>query len=217
MTRRVEGLYAITPELTDTADLLKRVRSAVAGGASCVQYRNKTASPSLRQAQSAGLLEICRHAGACFIVNDDVALAAEINADGVHLGKDDGSVAEARRRLGKSAVIGVSCYNDLSLADQAVSAGADYVAFGSFFPSLTKPDAVRADLSLLRHARERCGLPIVAIGGIHLNNASPLIDAGATALAVINALFEAPDIERAAQQFNALFYGATPLTVSEKN
>ena len=200
----VSGLYAITPDETDTAELLRKVRLALLGGARVVQYRNKVADVALRLKQAEALRELTREFAVSLIINDDAALAQQVAADGVHLGGADGSVAEARAVLGGSKLIGVSCYNRLALAHEAVSLGADYVAFGSFFASTVKPDAVAATLDLLRQARRELAVPLVAIGGITVHNGAQLLEAGANALAVISAIFAAPDIQRAARQFSNL-------------
>jgi len=202
---QIHGLYAITPDLPDTVELVRRVRLALQGGARVLQYRNKTADAKLKLAQAQALLQLAREFKTTFIVNDDAQLAVQVNADGVHLGGEDGSVAAARALLGNSGIIGVSCYNRLSLAHEAVRQGADYVAFGAFFASSVKPGAVQADVALLRSARKELNVPIVPIGGITQQNAATLIDAGADAAAVISALFDAPDIEVAAREFSTLF------------
>jgi len=203
--RRIDGLYAITPDTADSERLVARVEAALAGGASVVQYRNKSDDSVLRRRQAQTLLRLCRAHAAAFVVNDDVSLAGEIGADGVHLGRDDCGVRDARSQLGSQMLIGVSCYDRLPLALAAQDEGADYVAFGSFFSSAVKPQAVRAPLQLLRQARSRIELPIVAIGGITTDNAAQLIEAGADALAVISALFDVDDTLRAAQSFVRLF------------
>jgi thiamine-phosphate pyrophosphorylase len=202
--RVINGLYAITPDCSDTQELLRKVRLALEGGASALQYRNKTADQALRQNQAQALRELTLEFGVPLIINDDVYLADRAAADGVHLGAADASLAAARTALGQGKIIGVSCYNRLSLAQEAASAGADYVAFGAFFPSAVKPGAVTADIELLRHARE-LNLPLVAIGGITIANGAALVQAGARALAVITALFEAANIRAAAQDFSKLF------------
>jgi thiamine-phosphate pyrophosphorylase len=198
-------LYALTPDTSDTELLTARVAAAIAGGANAVQYRNKSASPELKLDQARALRMICGARATPFIVNDDVDLALAVDADGVHLGKDDASVAAARARLGRSAVVGVSCYDQLERAAAAVDAGADYIAFGSFFSSAVKPAAARACASLLTAARSRWPLPVVAIGGITSANAATLIDAGADAVAVISAVFDARDVESAARGIARLF------------
>jgi len=190
--RRLAGLYALTPDENDTAMLLAKVRAALEGGATAIQYRHKTAAPALRREQAAALARLHAARGALFIVNDDPELAAAVGADGVHVGADDGSIVAARERVGPARLVGVSCYDDLARAEAAVREGADYIAFGSFFPSTTKPAARRAELPLLTRARA-LGVPVVAIGGIDADNARTLIDAGADALAVVRAVFDHDD------------------------
>ena len=201
----ISGLYALTPDLLDSDELVERVGAAVAGGASAIQYRNKLASPPLQRAQALVLRDLCAGANAIFIVNDDVDLAYAVDADGVHLGREDSPIAHARRRLGRTAIIGASCYDSLERAKEAVAAGADYIAFGSFFPSLVKPDAVRAEPSLLTAAKSRWNVAVVAVGGITAAAAPSLIDAGADALAVISAVFDAADVTAAAKAFRDAF------------
>jgi len=199
------GVYAITPETPDTERLLTQVEAALTGGVAAVQYRDKSGDVARRHEQASELAALCRQYGAPLIVNDDLRLADLTDADGVHLGRDDGSLREARIILGKDKFIGASCYQSLELALAAQAAGADYVAFGSFFPSPTKPAAPRASPDLLREAAARIHVPLVAIGGITLANAPPLLDAGADNLAVLSAVFDAPDIRAAAHAFNQLF------------
>ena len=205
MHRLPRGLYALTPDLADTGQLVARVGDAIRGGATAVQYRNKSAPADLRRAQAAALAALCRTAGVPLIVNDDVELAAAIDADGVHLGAGDGDLAAARARLGPGRLLGASCYNRLELAHAAVTTGADYVAFGAAFASSTKPGAVHAPLELYRAARRALTVPIVAIGGITAENAPALIEAGVDAVAVITALFGAEDVARRAREFQSLF------------
>ena len=199
------GLYAITPETADTGRLLAQVEAALSGGVAAVQYRDKSGDVARRHEQASELVVLCRRFGVPLIVNDDLRLADLADADGVHLGRDDGSLREARIILGKNKFIGASCYQSLELAQAAQSAGADYVAFGSFFPSPTKPDAARADTALLRAATRTIRIPIVAIGGITLANAPDLLDAGADSLALLSALFDAADIRASALALNQLF------------
>jgi thiamine-phosphate pyrophosphorylase len=204
---RVHGLYAVTPDIGDAAVLVRNVTAALAGGATVIQYRNKTADAAVRLQQARALAGLQAMREAVFIVNDDVDLAAAVAADGVHLGEDDPPIAAARERLGPERLIGVSCYDDWHRARAAVDAGADYVAFGSFFASSSKPATRRADRGLLSRARA-LGVPIVAIGGITSSNAGALIDAGATAVAVIADVFahaDSANITRAASRFAALF------------
>jgi thiamine-phosphate pyrophosphorylase len=197
------GLYLITPDDTDTDALLSRVQS-VLPFAACLQYRNKRADDDLRRTQASALAAACRDAGVPFIVNDDAHLARDVKADGVHLGEHDGAIADARALLGPGALIGLSCYDSLQRARDGVSAGADYIAFGAFFPSTTKPNARRATLDLLRDAAP-LRTPRVAIGGITPDNARPLVAAGADLIAVVSGVFDAPDPVAAARACRALF------------
>lgn len=199
----LRGLYLLTPDEPDTARLLARTGPLLAHAA-LLQYRNKPASTALRRAQAAALLEACRATGVPLVVNDDVALAAELGADGVHLGEHDARLADARARLGPEALIGVSCYDDPARALQAARDGADYVAFGAFFASPTKPGARQATPALL-HATAGLGLPRVAIGGITPDNAAQLVAAGADLVAVISGVYDAPDPPAAARAIQALF------------
>ena len=201
----INGLYVITPDCADTADLLRQVRLALAGGARVLQYRDKSANATLRLSRALALRELAHEFNATFIVNDDVQLALQVEADGVHLGVADDDIETARAALGDTKIIGVSCYNRLARARYAEHAGANYLAFGAFFPSAIKPDAAVADVKLLQQARAELELPLVAIGGINLVNGAALVQAGADALAVISALFNAPDIKAAAQDFSRLF------------
>jgi thiamine-phosphate pyrophosphorylase len=206
---KIEGLYAVTPDDALLPRLSGLVRMALEGGVRLVQYRNKTASPALRRAQAAEMLRICRAAGARLMINDDVALALEIGADGAHLGRDDlseCSLADARKALGSGRILGVSCYDEMARAEAAANAGADYLAFGSVFVSATKPGAVRAPMSLLGEARRRFGLPVAAIGGITLETAPQVLTAGADMLAVISDLFDAPDIRARAAAYGKLWH-----------
>lgn len=206
LNARIKGLYAITPDEPDTAELLRKVRLVLLGGARVLQYRNKAAAAAMRLEQAHALRELTHEFSVPLVINDDAVLAQQAAADGVHLGGADGSVAAARAVLGKGRIIGVSCYNRLALAHEAVRQGADYVAFGSFFASTVKPEAVAATPDLLRQARRELAVPLVAIGGITPQNGALLLDAGADALAVISAVFSAPDIQQAARQFLALNY-----------
>jgi thiamine-phosphate pyrophosphorylase len=204
-TRFPPGLYALTPDEPDTGVLVSKVRLALSGGVAAVQYRNKQAGAALRRQQAAALAEACAGAGVPLIVNDDVALALEIGAAGAHLGREDGDLVAARARLGPERLLGASCYDRLDLALAAVAAGADHVAFGAVYASPTKPVAARAPLALLTEAKRRLAVPVIAIGGITLENAGAVVRAGADALAVITALFEADDIAARARAFQQLF------------
>ena len=197
----IKGLYAITPDEPDTAELMRKVRLALLGGARVLQYRNKAAGKAVRLEQARALRELTHEFAVPLIINDDVMLAHGVAADGVHLGGSDDSLADARAVLGSGKLIGMSCYNRLPLAYEAVRRGADYVAFGSFFASTVKPDAVAAVPDLLRQARREIAVPLVAIGGITVDNGALLLEAGADALAVISAVFGAKDIQGAARQF----------------
>ena len=198
---RISGLYAITPDEQDTVELLRKVRLALLGGARVLQYRNKVADKAVRLEQARALRELTHEFDVPLIINDDVMLAQGIDADGVHLGGSDGSLTGAREVLGSGKLIGMSCYNRLVLAHEAVRWGADYVAFGSFYVSTVKPDAVAATPDLLRQAHREIPVPLVAIGGITMRNGPQLLEAGADALAVISAVFGAEDIQGAARQF----------------
>jgi len=201
----IAGLYAITPDLADTNDLLLRVRAALTGGARVLQYRNKTASAALHLEQAQALQQLCREFRVPLIINDHLDLALAVDAAGLHLGGDDGNIAAARARLGPGKLLGASCYNRIELAQKAVAAGADHIAFGSFFASSVKPGAVRPPLDLISRAKRQFHLPVVAIGGITPQNAPQLIATGANAIAVISAVFTAPDIAAAAREFVTLF------------
>ena len=200
------GLYAITDNaLTPSERLIPAVAEAIAGGAVMVQYRDKSGDEARRLWEAQDLVHLCRPLGVPLIINDDIELALKVQADGVHLGKEDADIAEARSLLGDQAIIGVSCYNLLANAFDAVEAGADYVAFGRFFSSDTKPQAVQADLELLRQARDELEVPIVAIGGITTENGAQLVEAGADMLAVINGIFGQENIRAAAERIKKLF------------
>lgn len=200
--RAVRGLYAITDG--PRSDLLDVVAAALRGGARVVQYRDKTSDHARRRSEAAAIASLCHQHGALCIVNDDVELAHTVGADGVHLGETDANVAIARDRLGDAAIIGVSCYDSLERAERLSAGGADYLAFGAFFPSRSKQTPRRATPQLLTEAR-RFGLPLVAIGGIDVGNAMPLISAGADCIAVISALFGSTDVESHARELASLF------------
>jgi thiamine-phosphate pyrophosphorylase len=208
------GLYAITPcssiQPLSTSELLSKIQSAIEGGARIVQYREKQLPEDARREQAHAIKTLCDNYNVCFLVNDDVTIARDVGAHGVHLGQDDLSLAQARDTLSASATIGVSCYNQLDLALLAEQQGADYVAFGRFFSSQTKPSAVQADIDLLIRAKSELSIPIACIGGITAENAKLLISAGADMLAVINAIFGtkdsgAEDVKLAAQQLAECF------------
>lgn len=212
-----KGLYGVTPEWDDTDRLLAAIKQAVRGGMVALQWRRKATNVQDDLAQVRRVRECCDALRVPFIVNDDWRLAAMVDADGVHLGRDDGSITQARLALGSEKIIGYSCYNDIGMAQQAIAAGADYVAFGSMYPSLIKPDAVRASLDVIRDAHQLVTTPgtlaagdkriaVVAIGGITPDNAAAVIKAGADSIALISGLFDAPDIQAAATRCQALFH-----------
>ncbi|GBG03347.1 thiamine-phosphate synthase [Azospira sp. I13] len=204
------GLYGITPDGLTTADLLTRTAAALAGGMILLQYRDKSNDAARRLEQATRLLALCRKHGCRLIINDDLALALAIDADGVHLGGDDGDLVAARSALGTGKTLGASCYADFARAQAAARAGADYVAFGAVYPSPTKPLAQRAPLELITRARRELphiqpNVQVAAIGGITLDNVAPVIAAGAHCTAVITDLFEAPDVTARAAAYQRLF------------
>ena len=198
------GVYAITPDHRSGSDLAAAVATAVEHGVKAVQYRDKSSDAARRRSDAEALLAVCRPWGVPLIINDDVDLALAAGADGVHLGREDEALGDARARLGDAAIIGVSCYNEASRALAAARQGANYVAFGSFFPSLTKPGAVRATTDLITAVRPHIEIPIVAIGGITSANAPSLLESGVDLLAIVNAIFGAPDIARALRRLTRL-------------
>jgi thiamine-phosphate pyrophosphorylase len=207
----IHGLYAITDSITLTPETLTaQVTAAIEGGARAVQYRDKTSTPATRLTLARSLAALCRAHGVPLIINDDAELALASSATGVHLGREDNDVSAARRLLGPTALIGASCYDDLERARRAQAQGADYVAFGRFFPSRTKPQASPASLDILRRARAELALPIVAIGGITPQNGATLITAGAHALAVIDGLWSQGDVRTAAARYAELFRKEQP-------
>ena len=201
----IKGLYAITPDEQDTERLLAKVEAALQGGIGVLQYRNKLANHKQQTQQARALLPLCRQYNVPFIINDSIKLCLTLDADGVHLGADDGNLAEARARLGSNKILGASCYNRFDLAVSAQQLGADYVAFGACFSSSTKPHAPVAGLHLFTQAKAELNVPTVAIGGITLANATSAIAAGADSLAVINAIFNTDDVKLTSQQFTKLF------------
>lgn len=205
MKNKLRGLYAVTPDCADGARLLADVEAALAGGCRIVQYRDKLSAMPEQVARARALRALTRRHGATLLINDDLALAFLVEADGVHLGRDDGNLAAARAMLGPERILGASCYADLDAARHAAAAGADYVAFGAVYPSPTKPAAARAPLALFTQARAELTAPACAIGGLTLDNAPPVVAAGAELLAVITDLFGAPDIAARAAAYQRLF------------
>lgn len=202
---KLNGLYAVTPDQTDGALLLVQVEAALSGGCRVLQYRDKISAKPEQLARAKALRALTRHFGATLLLNDDIALATLVGADGVHLGKDDGNLPAARAILGPGKILGASCYADFQAAEAACAAGVDYIAFGAAYPSPTKPEAPRATLALFARAAGELPVPVCAIGGITRDNAPPLIAAGTQLLAVITDLFSAPDIAARAAQFQTLF------------
>ena len=199
------GLYVITAAEKRTHDqIVSSIAAAIKGDARVIQYRDKNIdSPQQRLSLARRLLAVCHTAQIPLIINDDIDLAARVGADGVHLGKEDSAIEEARKRLGSEAIIGISCYASPERACRALAQGATYVAFGRFFPSQSKPHATPADPALLKEVRLR--IPVVAIGGITPKNGGKLLAAGANLLAVIESVSAAPDPEQAAFAFRSLF------------
>jgi len=207
-TKLRTGLYLITPDDPDPRRMLARVQPLLSF-ASCLQLRNKVMTDATLREAGTLLRDACKEAGVPFIINDDAALALELGADGVHLGEHDGGIASARRLLGGDVIIGASCYDDIERARTLVAQGADYIAFGAFFPSPTKPHARRASIELLRDSAN-LGVPRVAIGGITPDNAGSLVAAGADLVAVISGVFDASDPIAAARAYLSLFRHTLP-------
>lgn len=206
LSTSVRGLYAITDTaLCAERGLVHDVAAAIRGGAVMIQYRDKSADAARREREARELLQLCRKHKRPLIINDDIELAREIGADGVHLGAEDAGLRAARSRLGQDAIIGISCYNSMELARKARRAGADYIALGAFYETQTKSATVRAPLALLREASDNLRLPIVAIGGITPDNGATLVEAGAQMLAIVSGVFGSEDPEQAARSYSALF------------
>ena len=202
----IKGLYAITPDSADLNTLIQKTKSAIEGGAFMVQYRSKIHDRDVKMQQCAAILCLCREYEIPCIVNDDVDMCRILEADGVHLGEKDHNIAEVRNILGEDAIIGSSCYDQLNRAKSAQKEGASYVAFGAMFPTSTKPNAPRATLALLKEAKREIQIPIVAIGGITVNNAHDAIKTGIDAIAVITSLYEAKSIKGTAETFVKMFH-----------
>jgi len=205
MNSPLHGLYAITDPTLMGDRLLADAELAIRGGIRLLQYRNKLAAYSQQEAEAAALLSLCRAQGVRFIINDNPRLAVKLDADGVHLGQSDSDIAAARHMLGEDKIIGITCHASLKMALAAEKAGANYVAFGRFFPSQSKPDAPPAEIDILQQARHRLSIPLVAIGGITPENGGLLINAGADMLAVIHGIFAANNVLAAVQHYAELF------------
>ena len=205
----MRGLYAITPAVADTRRLCAMCAAALEGGAAILQYRNPDADDNKRREQAAALAALCRAFGVFFIVNDSPALAAETGADGVHLGRGDMDLLSAREVAGADAIVGATCGDSPARAEQAMSAGANYCALGAVFPSPTKPSAPACALEKIAEAKRRSGLPVAAVGGIHIGNIAQVAKAGADMAAVVSALFTADDIRKTARELSAAFLDAS--------
>lgn len=202
---RISGIYAITPDLIDTTNLVMLTQQVLISGVQLIQYRNKIADNALKLEQAALLSTLCYEFNTPLIINDDLDLAIKVGADGVHLGAEDITVVEARRRLGPGKIIGASCYNKLRYAIEAENYGADYVAFGSFYISSTKPGAVSAPINLLRKAKQYLQIPVVAIGGIDSENIIELAYKGADAVAVSSSIFNSINIQLETKKLSCIF------------
>lgn len=201
----MKGLYLVTPDWDDTDKLVAATEQAIAGGASLLQYRHKTASAELRTEQAAALLTLCRRLKVPLIINDHLDLCERLDADGIHVGGTDASVAEVRAKMGKAKIVGASCYGDLQLARDAAKAGASYVAFGGFYPSLVKKYEVATSASIITQALSELSLPLCVIGGMTPMNARPLIELGAHSVAAISSVYTASDHRSAAAEFASMF------------
>lgn len=203
--KNLKGLYAITDPALMGDDLIHKAQQAIFGGINILQYRNKTAAPEQQEQEANALARLCKKHNVIFIINDNVKLAIKVNADGVHLGQKDAHIQQARELLGKDKIIGITCNNQIEFAQTAQQQGADYVAFGRFFNSHTKPSAPQAELTLLNEAAKLIKIPIVAIGGITPQTAPVLLKEGADILAVIQGIFAQKDILNATHQFIEIF------------
>jgi len=204
--KKLTGLYAITDaSITDPQKTIVSVEQALRGGARVIQYRDKSTDHDQRLETCVALRELTKKFDAVFIVNDDIKLTVAAKADGVHFGQDDIALTEARKQLGENIIIGISCYNRFDLAEQATKEGANYIAFGRFFPSRTKPDTETAEITLIQQAKQELDIPVIAIGGITAENGGALIEAGANMLAVVDGLFGQTNIETAAKSYQHLF------------
>lgn len=201
----MKGLYIVTPDWDDTKQLLETTEAALRGGAVLVQYRHKNATPELRREQAECLLALCRSYRRPLVINDHVELCMALDADGIHVGGTDASVAQARAAVGAGKIVGASCYGSLQLARDAWRDGASYVAFGGFYPSRVKKYEVTTQPSIIAQSRAEIPLPCVVIGGMTQENAAPLVTQGADMVAVISSVYLAGDPQRAAQGFVHLF------------
>ena len=204
----MRGLYAITDCDNLSGDsLFSKTEEILRAGVAVLQYRDKSGDCVKRKHEATELRQLCREQDCLFIINDDVQLAKSTASDGVHLGQDDSDCKTARNMLGPEAIIGVSCYNSLRMALAAAADGANYIAFGSFFPSSSKQDTVTAEPAIIRQAKAEISLPVAAIGGITLTNCRTLIEHGADMLAVISSIYQAEDTYLTIREFNRLING----------
>lgn len=201
----MKGLYLVTPDWDDTERLVAASEQAIDGGATLLQYRHKTADDALRVEQASALLALCRRRNVPLIINDHVALCEQLDADGIHVGGTDASVADVRVRLGKEKIVGASCYGDLQLARDAAAAGASYVAFGGFYPSRVKKYAVTTSPDIITRALSEIDVPLCVIGGMTVENSRPLVALGSHMVAAISSVYSAADHRSAAASFAALF------------
>ncbi|NEX64266.1 thiamine phosphate synthase [Noviherbaspirillum galbum] len=201
----MKGLYLVTPDWDDTEKMLAATEAGLRGGAAVVQYRHKTASPALRREQAGRLQALCKRHGVPFIVNDFIDLCLELDADGIHVGGTDMAVADVRKAVGPSRIVGASCYGSLDLARQAHQAGASYVAFGGFYPSRVKKYEVATRPEIVTQAKAEIPLPNVVIGGMTQENSAPLVALGADMVAVISSVYMVEEVEAAARGFAGLF------------
>jgi len=205
LNKRLQGLYAITDVNLMGEQLLEMSKQAILGGIHILQYRNKTATLQQQENEALALAHLCKKHHVLFLINDNIDLALKVNADGVHLGQTDTQLLRAREKLGQEKIIGITCHNKIELAITAQEQGADYVAFGRFYTSHTKPTAPPADISILSNAKQSINIPIVAVGGITIKTAPDLLEQDADMLAVINAIFGEKDVMAATQQFVDFF------------
>jgi thiamine-phosphate pyrophosphorylase len=201
----MKGLYLVTPDWDDTDKLIAASEQAIAGGATLLQYRHKTADDALRAQQAAALLKLCRRLNVPLIINDHIALCEQLDADGLHVGGTDASVAAVRALLGKDKIVGASCYGDLQLARDAAAAGASYVAFGGFYPSRVKKYAVTTSPDIITRALAELDVPLCVIGGMTIENSRPLVALGAHMVAAISSVYSVDDHRSAASSFASLF------------
>ncbi|WP_432240552.1 thiamine phosphate synthase [Herbaspirillum robiniae] len=204
-SKHLRGLYIVTPDWDDTAQLLAATELALQNGTALVQYRHKTASPEQRRAQAEALLVLCRQYKVPLVINDHVDLCLAIDADGIHVGGTDASIAEVRKAVGPNRIVGASCYGTLELAHAAYRDGASYVAFGGFYPSRVKKYDFRTAPEIIAQSKREIPLPVVVIGGITLENAVPLVEQGADMVAVISSVYLVPQDERKTRELADLY------------